>query len=214
MSEKIRILLVDDHIVVRAGFRMLLASCGGIDVIAEASRGEQAIQLFDICKPDMVVMDLSMPGIGGLDTIRRILQRDADALVLVFSVHNEQVYVSRALSAGARGYITKNTAPEILIEAIHAIMLGDCYVEQGLLKTPLECPADSDYQALIAQFSRREFDVFTLLAQGLTAQKIAEQLCLGQKTVANYATQVKKKLHVNTSAELAHIALHLKVLRR
>lgn len=212
MNDKINILLVDDHVVVRAGFRMLLATSDSLAVMAEASRGEQAIQLFDTLKPDIVVMDLSMPGIGGLETIRRLLQRDHEALILVFSVHHEQAYVSRALAAGARGYITKNSAPEILSEAIQAIMQGDCYVEQGLLKTSIDTSMAFDHQTLIAQFSPREFDVFTLLAQGLTAQKVAEQLCLGQKTVANYATQVKKKLHVNTSAELAHIAMQLSLL--
>ena len=212
MNDKINILLVDDHVVVRAGFRMLLATSDSLAVMAEASRGEQAIQLFDTLKPDIVVMDLSMPGIGGLETIRRLLQRDHEALILVFSVHHEQAYVSRALAAGARGYITKNSAPEILSEAIQTIMQGDCYVEQGLLKTSIDTSMAFDHQTLIAQFSPREFDVFTLLAQGLTAQKVAEQLCLGQKTVANYATQIKKKLHVNTSAELAHIAMQLSLL--
>lgn len=212
MNDKINILLVDDHVVVRAGFRMLLATSDSLAVMAEASRGEQAIQLFDSLKPDIVVMDLSMPGIGGLETIRRLLQRDHEALILVFSVHHEQAYVSRALAAGARGYITKNSAPEILSEAIQAIMQGDCYVEQGLLKTSIDTSMTFDHQTLIAQFSPREFDVFRLLAQGLTAQKVAEQLCLGQKTVANYATQIKKKLHVNTSAELAHIAMQLSLL--
>ena len=129
----------------------------------------------------------------------------------MFSVHHEQVYVSRALSAGAKGYITKNSAPEILTEAIAAIMQGTVYVENGLLKDKEQQKPD-DYQALIAAFSAREFDVFNLLAQGLTVQKIAEQLCLGQKTVANYATQIKKKLQVNTTAELAHIAVNLGVI--
>lgn len=124
MKPDVRILLVDDHAVVRAGFRMLLASGGGIEVIGEAARGEQAIQHYQELKPDMLVMDLSMPGIGGMETIRRIMLRDSNALILVFSVHHEQAYVSRALTAGAKGYITKNSAPEILFEAITTIMQG------------------------------------------------------------------------------------------
>lgn len=212
MSDKITIILVDDHAVVRAGFRMLLAAGGRIDVIGEAERGEQAIQLYQELQPDMLVMDLSMPGIGGLETIRRIVQRDADAKILVFSVHHEQVYVHRALSAGAQGYITKNSAPEILSAAIAAIMQGSCYVERGLIKPSGEDEMGGcDYQAIIAEFSPREFDVFGLLAKGLTVHKIADQLCLGQKTVANYATQIKKKLQVDTMAELAHIAVNLGV---
>ncbi len=210
MTTKIKILLVDDHLVVRAGFRMLLAAGDAIEVIGEAERGEQAIQLYQELQPDMLVMDLSMPGIGGLETIRRIMQRDPAAKILVFSVHHEQVYVGRALNAGAKGYITKNSAPGILAEAIAAIMEGGEYVEQGLIKSQNQTDTPrSDHQAAIAGFSPREFDVFSLLAQGMTVHKIADQLCLGHKTVANYATQIKKKLQVDTTTELAHIAVNL-----
>jgi DNA-binding NarL/FixJ family response regulator len=209
MSRKIKIILVDDHAVVRAGFRMLLATSENIEVIGEAERGEQAIQLYLELQPDMLVMDLSMPGIGGLEAIRRIVQRDPKARILVFSVHHEQVYVQRALSAGAQGYITKNSAPAILALALEVIMQGRCYVEQGLIGRV----GGLAYQSIIEAFTQREFDVFTLLAQGLTMQKIAEQLCLGQKTVANYATQIKKKLQVETTTELAHIAVNLGMTR-
>ncbi len=209
MSRKINIILVDDHAVVRAGFRMLLATCDNIEVIGEAERGEQAIQLYLELLPDILVMDLSMPGIGGLEAIRRIVQRDPQARILVFSVHHEQVYVQRALSAGAQGYITKNSAPAILALAVEKIMQGRCYVEQGLIGRA----GGLAYQGIIDAFTQREFDVFALLAQGLTVQKIAEQLCLGQKTVANYATQIKKKLQVETTAELAHIAVNLGMTR-
>ena len=213
MSPKINIILVDDHAVVRAGFKMLLAAGDTINVIGEASRGEQAIQIYQELQPDIVVMDLSMPGIGGLETIRRIMQRDPEALILVFSVHHEQVYINRALSAGAKGYITKNSAPEILTEAINAIMQGDEYIEGGLVKGSTETHP-CDFQAVISEFSPREFDVFNLLAQGLTVHKIADQLCLGNKTVANYATQIKKKLHAATTAELAHIAVNMGLMLR
>lgn len=212
MNNKIKIILVDDHMVVRAGFKMLLAAGDSIDVIGEAARGEQAIQLYQELSPDLVVMDLSMPGIGGLETIRRIMQRDNNALILVFSVHHEQVYINRALNAGAKGYITKNSAPDILTKAIGAIMQGETYVESGLLKCAVEHSPKNDHQSIIGEFSAREFDVFNLLAQGLTVHKIADQLCLGHKTVANYATQIKKKLQVDTTAELAHIAVNLGIV--
>jgi two-component system invasion response regulator UvrY len=214
MSDKIKIILVDDHAVVRAGFSMLLAADEHIEVVAEAERGEQAIQLYQELQPDMIVMDLSMPGIGGLETIRRIIQRDPQARILVFSVHHEQVYVQRALAAGAKGYLSKNGAPELLSEAISVIMDGDSYIERGLLKVNPEQLVGDDYQTIINGLSPREFDVFNLLAQGLTVNKVADQLCLGQKTVANYATQIKKKLQVETAAELAHIAVRLGVVGR
>lgn len=207
MSEKIKIILVDDHAVVRAGFCMLLANDDYVEVIAEADRGEQAIQLYQELQPDLVVMDLSMPGIGGLETIRRILQRDSKARILVFSVHHEQVYVQRALAAGALGYISKNSAPELLSVAINAIMQGKAYLEQGLIKPVSGMLVTGEQPQSVRDFSPREFDVFILLAQGMTVHKIADQLCLGQKTVANYATQIKKKLQVETTAELAHIAV-------
>ena len=214
MNDKIKIILVDDHAVVRAGFCMLLAADEQIEVIAEAERGEQAIQLYQELQPDMIVMDLSMPGIGGLETIRRIIQRDPQARILVFSVHHEQVYVQRALAAGAKGYLSKNGAPELLSEAISVIMDGDSYIERGLLKVNPEQSVSDDYQTIIDSLSPREFDVFNLLAHGLTVNKVADQLCLGQKTVANYSTQIKKKLQVETAAELAHIAVRLGVVGR
>lgn len=209
---EVKLLLVDDHAVVRAGFSVLLSLSDKVKVIAEAERGEQAIQLYQELKPDIVVMDLSMPGIGGLEAIRRIVLRNPKATILVYSVHHEQVYVQRAIEAGAKGYITKNSAPELLLDAIDAIMQGECYIEPGLSKT-VGNPADSaSTQSIIETFSPREFDVFRLLAQGLTIQKIADHLCLGQKTIANYATQVKKKLKVETTTELAHIAVNLDLL--
>ena len=219
MKSKINIILVDDHAVVRAGFRLLLATSETINVIAEAERGEQAIQLNRQQCPDVIVMDLSMPGIGGLETIRRICNRDDKVKILVFSVHDEQVYITRALNAGARGYITKNSAPEILTEAIQKIVQGEIYIEKGLTgklsdRKIISDHNKPDYKAIINAFSPREFDVFLLLAKGLTAFKIADELCLGYKTIANYSTQVKKKLQVSTLIELEHIALSLDIMKR
>jgi two-component system invasion response regulator UvrY len=202
---KTRILLVDDHAVVRAGFKLLLAATSAIEVCGEADCGEKAIALYPTLQPDIVVMDLSMPGIGGLETIRRLIQRNENAKILVFSVYNEPIYVNRALISGAQGYITKNSVPDILPEAITHILEGHRYIEAGLLKNN----AEQDYPALIADFSAREFDIFHLLAKGLSIHEIANDLCLSHKTVANYATQIKKKLQVSTSAELIRVALQL-----
>ncbi len=213
MTGKIKVILVDDHAVVRAGFKMLLSTEADIEVIAEADRGEAACQLYLEKQPDIMVLDLSMPGIGGLESIRRICSRNSDAKVLVFSVHDEMVYVDRAMNAGAKGYITKNSAPDILVAAIQKIVVGELYIEQGLIKTfPLQNSA-SEYQSVVDSLSSREFDVFLLLAKGLTAHKIAEELCLGYKTVANYGTQIRNKLDVSTVAELAHIAMILGIMK-
>ena len=212
----INIILVDDHAIVRAGFQMLLATENSINVVAEAERGEQACQLYNEYQPDVMVLDLSMSGIGGLETIRRICHRDNNAKILVFSVHDESVYIDRALNAGAKGYISKNAHPDILIEAIQSVAKGELYIEQGLNKpeTLANKPTAYDYQTLIDTLSAREFDVFLLLAKGYTAHKIADELCLGYKTVANYSTQIKNKLAVSSLAELVHIALLLGMIKQ
>ncbi len=213
MNDKIKIILVDDHAVVRAGFRMLLSTEADIDVIAEAERGEAACQLYLEKQPDVMVLDLSMPGIGGLESIRRICNRDSNAKILVFSVHDEMVYVDRAMKAGAKGYITKNSAPGILATAIQKIALGEIYIEQGLMKNLPQQSSEADYQTILDTLSAKEFDVFLLLAKGLTAHKIADELCLGYKTVANYGTQIRSKLKVSSVAELAHIAMVLGMMK-
>lgn len=219
MKDRIKVILVDDHAVVRAGFRMLLATEDTIEVIAEAERGEQACQLYLEKQPDVMVLDLSMPGIGGLECIRRICTRDSNAKILVFSVHNERVYVDRAIKAGAKGYITKHAHPEILITAIQKIVEGKVYIEQDLIShdnafsNESQETSNTDYKTIIESLSAREFDVFLLLAKGLTAHKIADELCLGYKTVANYGTQIRSKLRVSSVAELAHIAIGLGVMK-
>jgi two-component system invasion response regulator UvrY len=220
MKKRIKIILADDHAVVRAGFRMLLSTEDNIEVIAEAERGEQACQLYLEKQPDMMVLDLSMPGIGGLESIRRICNRDNKAKILVFSVHNERVYVDRALQAGAKGYITKQAHPEILIAAIQKIAGGEIYIEQGLiahedtLSSEQLDTSETIYKSIIGSLSAREFDVFLLLAKGLTAHKIADELCLGYKTAANYGTQIRTKLKVSSVAELAHIAIVLGLMKK
>lgn len=211
---KISVILVDDHAVVRAGFRMLLASVNTIEIIAEAESGEVACQLYLNKQPDVVVLDLSMPGIGGLECIRRICTRDPQAKILVFSVHDESVYVSRAIAAGALGYITKNSAPEILVDAIQKIAAGGIYIEAGLEKTSRTHQNEVDYKNLLNTLTPKEFDVFCLLAKGLTTHKIANELCMGYKTAANYGTQIKSKFNAATVAELAHIATALGIIKR
>ncbi len=215
MSEKLKVLLVDDHTVVRAGFRILLSTQDFIDEIMDVDRGEAACQNYNEFKPNVVVMDLSMPGIGGLETIRRLIQLDADAVVLVYSIHDEAIYVERALQAGARGYVSKNSAAEVLAEAVAVVASGKRYVEDGLL-VDQENSAYNDEDKLrevVDVLSPREFDVFCLLAKGMTAREAATDLCLGYKTVANYSTQIKNKLNASTAADLARIAMTLGIIK-
>ncbi len=211
-----KVLLVDDHAVVRAGFQMLLSAQPFIDEIIGIDRGELVSHEYERIQPDVVVMDLSMPGIGGLEAIRRLIKQDKDAIVLVYSIHEEDIYVERAMKAGARGYVSKNSAPEILSDAVQAVVEGKRYIEfdyEEDAEQSLEQSNEEQYREVVNLLSPREFDVFCLVAKGLTAHAAAEQLHLSYKTVANYNTQVKHKLGVSTAAELAHIAIMLGIIK-
>ncbi len=200
-------MLVDDHAVVRAGYRVLLSQADHLEVAVEAESGEQACQFYVEHQPDVVVMDLSLPGIGGLAAIRRIRARDEGARILVFSIHDELAYVSRALEAGAKGYISKASAPDILLEAVLKIAEGGIYVEPELARRLEGQSAPGEPQAeSFGNLSAREFDVFCLLAQGHTTRQVADELCMGYKTAANYATAIRGKLGVSTTAEMARLA--------
>jgi DNA-binding NarL/FixJ family response regulator len=205
-TAKITVILVDDHAIVRAGFRLLLATESNIDVIAEASRGEEILQIYSELKPDIVVMDLSMAGIGGLETTRRLVMREDNAKIIVFSVHHEKVYIQRALDAGARGYICKHAHPDMLIDAIKQVAKGRIYIDPSLVDDAQHQEDMTTYQTIIATLSPREFDVFVLLAKGMTAHQISDELCLSYKTVANYGTTIRSKLNVTSMAQLANIA--------
>lgn len=214
-QNKINVLLVDDHEVVRAGFRMLLTSQPAIGEIVDIDRGELVSQEYEKLQPDVVVMDLSMPGIGGLETIRRLKRQDQEAVVLVYSIHDEAIYVERALQAGARGYVTKNSAAEVLAEAVLMVSRGQKYIESGLLPDTDDVRyVDLErFREVVDRLSPREFDVFCRLARGMTGHEVAQDLCLGYKTVANYSTQIKNKLKASTTAELANIAAVLGIIK-
>lgn len=213
MKQKIDVLLADDHAVVRAGYRLLLSQSPEIGEIKEATSGENACQYYVDHKPDIVIMDISMPGIGGFAAISRICLRDPTARILVFSVHEEAMYVKKAMEAGAKGYITKRSAPDIMITAAVKIAQGETYIEAGLIATETT-KSYSEESALnqIESLSAREFDVFLRMAKGSTTREIADQLCIGYKTAANYGTSIRTKLGVQTGAEIAGIAFKLGLL--
>jgi DNA-binding NarL/FixJ family response regulator len=204
---KINVLLVDDHAVVRTGYKTYLSLSDKIGQIYEADRGETACQLYMQYLPDLVVMDLSMPGIGGFESIRRLINRDPFCKILVFSIHNELVYVTRAIKAGAKGYITKNSLPETLVTAVCKISQGGTYVDPDIAQQlAVSFATDQDESEKIKLLSPREFDVFCLLANGYTVRKASEKLCLSYKTVCNHGTAIKEKMGVETLTELALLA--------
>lgn len=201
----IRVLLADDHPVVRSGYLRLLDQTGDIHVVAEAGDGAAAYAAWQAQRPDVLVSDISMPG-GGLDLIRRVLQRDAAARVLVFSMHDSPALVRQALAAGAMGYVTKGSAPEALIDAVRALHGGRrCFSPDVALHA---APGGAAPGAEgLASLSVREFETFRLLAQGHTVDECARQLKLSPKTISNQQTLIKEKLGVATPAALVFLAL-------
>jgi len=210
-TKKIHVLLVDDHAVVRAGYQMLLKNTEDIEVVAEADTGESACKQFIDFQPDVVVMDLSMPGIGGLEAIRRMIARNANAKILVFSMHDDTVFVEQALQAGAKGYITKTSEPEILVEAIRSLASGQSHLDADLAQR-LAIQKSLGTDSLLSSLSTREFEIFCLLAEGLNSSEIAKRLSLSYKTVANYSTQIKSKLNVSTLADIARLAIRYNIV--
>ncbi|WP_031432544.1 response regulator [Methylomarinum vadi] len=204
---KYSVLLVDDHAVVRTGYKTYLSLSDKIGTIHEADRGETACQLYHQHDIDVVVLDLSMPGIGGFECIRRLLSRDSRCKILVFSIHDEAIYATRAIKAGAKGYITKNSVPETLVTAVCAIAQGNTYIDPELAqKLAVAMATGEDEEKKIGKLSPREFDIFRLLAQGQTSRDIADKLHLSYKTVCNHATNIKDKLEVKNIAELTLLA--------
>ncbi|WP_028310099.1 response regulator [Derxia gummosa] len=210
----IAVLLVDDHAVVREGYRRLLEMTGRIRVCAEAADGEEAYRRYaEADRIDVVVMDITLPRISGLEAMRRILARDNRARVLVFSMHEDAVFVSRALDGGAWGYLTKSSAPEVLVEAVLAIAAGRRYLGPDLA-TARDDATRRMQRDEIARLSEREFEIFRLLAEGNGPQRISELLNLTPKTVANYQSNIRQKLGVENTAQLVHLAIDCGVLDR
>ncbi|MDR5171677.1 response regulator transcription factor [Methylobacillus flagellatus] len=206
MSAAIKVMLVDDHAVVRMGFKLLLESDQAIQVIAEAESGEQAIKLYQEHQPDVVVMDITMPGIGGLEAIDRIRAKDEHARVLVLSAHEDSVHPKRVLNAGAMGYLTKRSAAEELIKAIHTVAGGKMYLEANVAQQ-MAIQQISGQQNPVDILSDREFEVFMALAKGKTTNEIADILSLSPRTVGTHLYNIKQKLNANNSAEIALIAM-------
>lgn len=203
---QINVMLVDDHAVVRMGFKMLLESDADIKVVAEAESGEQSIQRYVEHKPDVVVMDITMPGIGGLEAIERILAKDNAAKILVLSAHEDSVHPKRVLNAGAMGYLTKRSAAEELIKAIRTVASGKKYLEASVAQQMAIQQLSGD-QNPVDVLSPREFEVFMALAKGKTTNEIAETLFLSPRTVGTHLYNIKQKLNANNSAEIALIAM-------
>lgn len=211
MSSGGTIMLVDDHAVVREGYRSVLQKQPGLRVVAEASDGAEAYRLFKDVRPDLVIMDLIMPGIGGIETIRRIRQWDRGARILVFTMHQNAGFAVQAIRAGARGYVTKTSPPDALVRAVMDVLAGRIAVSP-----------DIDHELALSRLggetiaadvlSAREFEVLQLLLAERTTEEIADALHISPKTVANLHSAIKDKLGVGSDIELVRLALRQGIL--
>jgi two-component system response regulator NreC len=220
--ETIHLMLVDDHDVVRTGLKAFLESQPGLEVVAEASSGESAIQMVSQSQPDVVVMDITMPGMGGMEATRRLKLAYPATKVLVLTVHTDKQYFFEMLEAGAVGYLTKQAAADELVAAIHAVAAGQVYLQPALALWLLE-----DYRRVLSQLSshghpgggdesdgkdlavlsKRELQVLERVAQGMTNSEIGEDLGISPKTVARHRERIMAKLNLHSIAELVRFAI-------
>jgi len=207
----IRVLLVDDHPVVRSGYMRLLSQDKDIEVVAEANNADEGYQAFVTHRPDVTITDLSMPGVGGLGLLQKILARDANARVLVCSMYDATQVVQRAIQTGAKGFVSKNAQPEELVHAVHAIHRGETVFHEGSNQGALSHAAHDEIKR-IASLTAREFEIFRLLALGKSVTECAEAMHLSQKTISNNQTQIKEKLQVATLAAMVHLAQRHQVI--
>jgi len=200
------ILLVDDHAVVREGYRAMLQKQAGLRVVAEASDGAEAYRLFKETAPDLVIMDLSMPGIGGIEAVRRIRQWDKRAKILVFTMHQNAAFAIQAIRAGASGYVTKTSPPETLVHAVMDVFAGKVAISPDI-DHELALSRLAGETAAVDVLTAREFEVLRLLLAEKTTNEIADMLHISPKTVANLHSLIKDKLGVGSDIELVRLAL-------
>jgi DNA-binding NarL/FixJ family response regulator len=205
-----KIMLVDDHAIVREGYRALLQKQPGLQIVAEASDGAAAYRLFKEIRPDLVIMDLTMPGLGGIEAVRRIRQWDGAARILVFTMHQNAAYAVQAIRAGAKGYVTKSNPPETLLAAVFDVLRGRTALSPDI-DHELALSRVADEPSAIDVLTPREFEILRLLLAGRTTEDIAETFHISLKTVANTRYLIKSKLGVSSDIELVRFALRQKL---
>ena len=202
----LKVMLVDDHAVVRTGFKLLLQACNDIEVVAEADSGEAACQMFESVAPDVVVMDIAMAGMGGIEAIKRLLAKNSRARILALSAHEDTSHPKRALQAGALGYLSKRSAPEVLIDAIRLIAQGQRYLDAQIAQR-MAVQDLTGKQGPMEKLSAREFEVFMQLARGQSVAQISGPLALSSSTVGTHLYNIKQKLGLVNQAEMALLAV-------
>jgi len=203
---RITVLLAEDHMVVREGLRSLLEAEGDIVVVGEAENGESAVRLYVDLTPDVMVMDVSMPGIGGLAALERLMASEPRARVLMLSAHNDDIVPVRALRIGARGYLCKRAAPEEFLRAVGKVAADQRYLDPELAPAVALAQLSNSANPVEA-LTEKELAVFLKLAEGLSVGKVASAFCLSPSTVGTHLYHIKQKLNVRNAAELALVAV-------
>ena len=204
----LKLLLIDDHLLVRTGFKSLLLTFENCSVVAEASCGEDALLLYKQHSPDIVILEIDMPGMGGIETMKRILDKYPKAKIIVLTVHEEIIYVRRALALGALGYLSKKSAQQALQDAVKSVAQKKRYVEPALSNKLFLDDIDGKTDPL-HELSSREFGVFLQFAKGQSLQQVAERLRLSESTIATHLHSIKQKLRITNNSELILIAHQL-----
>jgi two-component system invasion response regulator UvrY len=192
--------------VVRSGFKVLLQTWDDVDVVAEANSGEEALPLYTLHRPEVVVMDIAMAGMGGIEAIKRLMALDPQVRILALSAHEDSSYAKRALQAGALGYLSKRTAPEVLIDALRMVARHQRFIDPIIAQRMANQRTDSDTQD-IDKLSPREFEVFILLAKGKSVVDISQSLGLSASTVGTHLYKVKQKLELSNQSEMTLLAM-------
>ena len=215
MTDTIRVMLADDHAILRAGLRALLGAEPDIEVVGEAADGQEAVALAERLRPDVVVMDISMPRMDGLQATRRITERLPDTRVLILTMHAEEQYLLQVLGAGGAGYVLKRSADDELLEAIRVVHRGEAFLYPSATKLLLEAYKRSDRpgEARADTLTEREAEVLKLTAEGYSNTEIAGRIYLSPKTVDTYRQRIMEKLGLHHRAELVRYALDRGLLR-
>ena len=212
IEQTIKVILVDDHPVVRDGYRRLLEQMPNIKVVAEAGDGESGYDCYRKLAPDVLVLDINMPGIGGLETIRRIKAYDEKARILVFSMHSNEIMIQRALEAGALGYLTKQGGMGQMVQAVQQVAKGRMFIDADHVTSLAQHKLSDSTADPIRVLSAREFQLFKLLAEGHSVSEIANMLSISAKTVGVHHTNIMKKLGLQNASQLVRLAIMCNVI--
>lgn len=210
----IKVVLVDDHQLVRTGIRRILFDAEGIEVIGEADSGEQALEIVRQLRPDVVLMDVHMPGIGGLEATRKLLRIDPKLKILTLTVYGNEPYPSRLLEAGALGYLTKDCSAHEMLSAIRTIARGERYIYASIARQMALSGLDGQPKNPFAKLSQREVQVMMMVTAGRKLQEISEALCLSPKTVSTYRYRLYEKLGVSNDVELTRLAIRFGMIEK